>query len=92
MGILERIQSILRERRVDGWLVYDFRRSNSIAIDFLQISPKSHLTRRLFYWIPQSGSPVAVVHQVEAHVIAHLSGEKRTYASSAELDEVYRRS
>ncbi len=84
---IEKVQTLLKQNNLDGWLLYDFRRSNSIAVDFLSIPPETHLTRRLFYWIPKSGSPVAVVHQVESHVVAHLPGEKKTYSASATLDE-----
>jgi Xaa-Pro dipeptidase len=85
---IERVQTLLKQNGIDGWLLYDFRRSNSLAIDLLKIAPASHLTRRLFYWIPVKGKPVAVVHQVEAHVVSHLPGEKRTYASSKALDDI----
>lgn len=56
-------------------------------MEFLMIPPETHLTRRLFYWIPQKGDAVAVVHHVEAHVVAHLPGEKKLYAASSTLDD-----
>ncbi len=87
---LGKIQSLLKERTIDGWLLYDFRRSNSIAIDFLKIAPEAHLTRRFFYWIPKTGTPVAVVHRIETHILAHLPGEKRVYSSAEELEVILR--
>jgi Xaa-Pro dipeptidase len=87
---IEKVQKFLQQNGLDGWLLYDFRRSNSIAIDFLSIGSEVHLTRRLFYWIPQKGIPVAIVHQVEAHVAAHLPGEKKAYSSIAQLEAVLR--
>lgn len=87
---IDRLQKLLSEKKIDGWLLYDFRRSNSIAIDFLKIAPDAHLTRRFFYWIPKSGNPVAVVHRIETHILAHLPGEKRVYSSAEELDEALR--
>lgn len=83
---IEKVQKLLEQNGLDGWLLYDFRRSNSIAVDLLSIVPETHLTRRLFYWIPKKGDPVALVHQVEAHVVSHLAGEKRTYSAAKELD------
>ncbi|KAN0036220.1 hypothetical protein ACTFIV_006930 [Dictyostelium citrinum] len=73
------IQALLKQENIDGWLLYDFRHSNSIACDVLETSPSTHLTRRLFYWIPQKGVPIALVSFVETHVVAHLPGETKVY-------------
>ncbi len=79
------VQAVLKNSHLDGWLMYDFRRSNSLAIDFLKIGPEVHLTRRLFYWIPKEGEPIVLCSQVEKHIAVHLAGEKRTYGSWKEL-------
>jgi hypothetical protein len=75
------VQKILVEKNIDGWLLYDFHHSNPLACDFLEISPKTMLTRRLCYWIPQKGDPIGVVHSVETHVLAHAPGKKMIYAA-----------
>ncbi|CAM0117440.1 M24 family metallopeptidase [Rhabdochlamydiaceae symbiont of Dictyostelium giganteum] len=84
---IDSIQALLKQENIHGWLLYDFRHSNSIACDVLEISPSTHLTRRLFYWIPQKGVPVALVSFVETHVVAHLPGETRVYTSLESMRE-----
>lgn len=84
---IKQIKTLLAQENIDGWLLYDFRHNNPLACQFLSISPHVNLTRRLFYWIPKSGTPVCLVHDVEVDVIAHLSGEKRVYSSYQALIE-----
>lgn len=72
-------QDVLREARVDGWLFYDFRRSNAIAHRVLDLSPQAFFTRRWMYYVPAQGEPVAIVSAVESHVLASLPGTQRVY-------------
>jgi len=81
------IQNILKERNVDGWLLFDFRGSNDLALEILGIKKESHLTRRFFYFIPQTGTPSKIVNAIEEHNLAHLPGEKLTYSSHVSLRE-----
>jgi Xaa-Pro aminopeptidase len=76
----------MKDDKIDGWLLYDFRRSNSLACDVLKIPPETHLTRRFFYFIPTSGDPVKLVHAVESSVLDHLPGHKRIYLRWQELE------
>ena len=48
---IQKVQSALAREKLDGWLLYDFRGQNTIAIDVLQV-PEAILTRRWFYFIP----------------------------------------
>lgn len=82
------IQKRLEHNHLDGWLFYDFRHSNDIACEFLEIPPEVLLTRRFFYWIPKTGEPVKLVSQVEPHVLQHLPGSTRTYRSWQEFNSV----
>lgn len=82
------IQKMINESRYDGWLLYDFRRSNDLACRFLELSPEVLLTRRFFYWIPLSGQPVKLVSIIEPHHLDHLPGEKRIYRSWQELGKI----
>lgn len=84
---IERVQSLLKQEEIDGWLLYDFRHSNALACQFLSIPPDLNLTRRFFYWIPRKGPPIALVHFVEPDVTAHLSEEKRVYSSRKDLEQ-----
>lgn len=81
-----KIQHSLRLAELDGWLFYDFRRSNDLACQFLGIEPKTLLTRRFFYWIPKNGEPIKIVHRIEEKVLDHLPGNKRCYHSWRELE------
>ncbi|HVO75660.1 MAG TPA: M24 family metallopeptidase [Ignavibacteriaceae bacterium] len=78
---LNRIQEILRQSNIDGWLLYDFRGSNEFAINILDIPPNAHLTRRFYYLIPKEGNPVKIVMAIESGHLDHLPGEKLTYSS-----------
>lgn len=78
---LEKIQGILSKMNIDGWLLYDFRGSNELALNILDIPSTSHLTRRFYYYIPKNGTPVKIVNGIEAGNLDHLPGEKNKYSS-----------
>ncbi|MCB1135530.1 MAG: M24 family metallopeptidase, partial [Chlamydiia bacterium] len=83
---LESIQDALRKQSLDGWLLYDFRRSNPLACKLLGLDEGILLSRRFFYWIPVQGEPLKLVHRVEAHHLDHLPGKKHAYSSWRELE------
>ena len=72
-------QTALRDAHVDGWLFYDFRRSNAIAHRVLGLPSHAFFTRRWLYYVPTQGEPVAIVSAVESHALASLPGEQRVY-------------
>ena len=84
---LHDIQENLRKLNVDGWLIYDFRGSNDLALSILDIPSTSHLTRRFYYFIPQNGTPLKIVNEIEAGHLNHLPGDKFTYSSYKSLQE-----
>ena len=57
------LQAALRDARVDGWLLYDFRGINAIASGLVGI--KGFVSRRWFVWVPTQGAPVAITHVIE---------------------------
>ncbi len=61
------------EQGVDGWLLYDFRKSNVLAERVLAGQKNS---RRWAYFIPQEGTPRKLVHRIETGVLDGLPGEK----------------
>ncbi|MBI3356073.1 MAG: M24 family metallopeptidase [Nitrospirae bacterium] len=76
------IQKAVRESDLlDGWLFYDFRRSDLLAYRVLLLDLSQHVTRRWYYWIPASGEPVKLVHRIEPHVLDDLPGHDRHYVS-----------
>lgn len=83
---LQDVQQSLQKQGLDGWLFYDFRRSNDLACQFLQISHEKLLTRRFFYWIPQNGKPIKIVHAIEDKVLDHLPGELLRYRTWQEIE------
>lgn len=74
-------QAALREEGVDGWLLFDFRRSNAIAHRALRLAPDAFFTRRWLYYVPAMGEPTAITSAVEAHVLAALPGASLVYHS-----------
>lgn len=82
---LAKIQDILRNMNLDAWLFYDFRGSNDLAHEILDINPHAHLTRRFFYFVPKEGEPVKIINGIEAFHLDHLPGKKLTYSSHASL-------
>ncbi|MEZ6046859.1 MAG: M24 family metallopeptidase [Planctomycetaceae bacterium] len=83
---LNRIQQAMRDQQIAGWLLYDFRGSNVLARRVLELSETEVSSRRFFYFIPQEGEPVKLVHRIEAGVLDHLPGEKRIYLAWQELE------
>lgn len=81
-------QAALRAARVDGWLLYDFRRSNAIAHRVLGLPPHAFFTRRWLYYVPAQGEPVAIVSAVESHVLVGLPGQQRVYRSWREYRDL----
>src|SRR3990167_565841 len=82
------IQSLLKEEKLQGWLLYDFHGLNPI---FGKVVGKGHITRRAFYWIPVEGSPWKIVHKIEAHVLDGVEGELKVYARREELQAILER-
>jgi Xaa-Pro aminopeptidase len=79
------IQAALREANLDGWLFYDFRRSDPLAYRILRLPTAGVTTRRWFYYVPVVGEPVRVVHSIERYRLDALPGRKIIYRSWEEL-------
>jgi Xaa-Pro dipeptidase len=86
-GSLAAVQGALAESGVDGWLLYDFRGANPIAHAMLRL--EGLVSRRVFAWVPRSGTPVAITHAIEQGPWAHWPAqwERRVYASWRSLEE-----
>jgi Xaa-Pro dipeptidase len=76
---LEIIQRALVKQGIDGWLFYDFRRSNGIAYRTLGLPEDLIVTRRWYYYVPRSGSPTGLVSALEPHNLDALPGDKIVY-------------
>jgi Xaa-Pro dipeptidase len=82
---LDGIQQALLADQLDGWLFYDFRKSNPIAYQVLGLAEEAMYTRRWFYFIPAVGTPTAIVSAVEAHVLGVLPGEHLVFRTWQEM-------
>src|SRR5207237_7329043 len=82
---LEHIQQALRDEKLDGWLFYDFRKSNPVAYQVLSLPFDAFYTRRWFYFIPAQGSPTALVSAVESHVLGELPGNRVIFRTWQEI-------
>jgi Xaa-Pro dipeptidase len=82
---LEQIQQALRDEGLDGWLFYDFRKSNPIAYQVLSLPADAFYSRRWFYFIPTRGAPTAIISAVESHVLSDLPGERRIFRTWQEM-------
>ena len=60
---LPAIQRALAAADLDGWLLFDFQRTNPIAMGMLGL--KGFISRRIFVWIPRQGVPHALGHAIE---------------------------
>lgn len=60
---LPALQSFMQDRRIDAWLVYDFRGSNPVLSRLITMG--SHLTRRALLLIPAHGEPRLAVSPLD---------------------------
>lgn len=60
---LPAIQRALADADLDGWLLFDFQRTNPIAMGMLGL--EGFISRRIFVWIPRQGVPHALGHAIE---------------------------
>lgn len=80
------VQKGLSQFQLDGWLLYDFKRLNPLALQFLKIPENFHLTRRFFYWIPVNGEPIKLVSSVE-NPLENNPGKTVIFSSFQDLKE-----
>jgi Xaa-Pro aminopeptidase len=83
MNISE-IQEQLGKANIDGWLLYDFQGLNPIARKLVGVERKL-LTRRWFYWIPQTGSPVVLCHWIEQEGFTKVEGRCQVFKNWEEM-------
>jgi len=90
--IKQKIQNYLQQNDLAGWLLYDFRGQNPIALHIAQLENSG--TRRWFLWIPAQGDPTWLIHAIEgstfAQVAEELQGDIRHYVGWQELEKMLR--
>ena len=82
---LGQIREMLKQMKVDGWLLFDFHGLNPVATRVLGLGGLA--TRRLFVWIPAIGKPVAIAHKIELMRVEGFPGDVRPYARWRELEQ-----
>ena len=60
---LPAVQRALIDAKLDGWLLFDFQRTNPIAGGMLSL--EGMMSRRVFVWVPREGMPIGVGHAIE---------------------------
>ena len=68
---LKEVQASLIAHDIEGWLLYDYGHSNNLADAFLQVPKERMISRRFFYWIPQTGDPIKIVPLIEPYTLDH---------------------
>ncbi|MGB9434199.1 MAG: M24 family metallopeptidase [Candidatus Acidiferrum sp.] len=81
---IPQMQKDLRAAKLDGWLFYDFRGRDPIALRILDL-PAAMRTRRWFYFVPAKGTPKKLVHKIEAGALAAVPGDTLYFAGQKEL-------
>ncbi|HEX6541364.1 MAG TPA: M24 family metallopeptidase [Ktedonobacterales bacterium] len=81
MNRIDDLQATLRAEQLDGWLFFDFRHSNAVAVRVLELSPHAFFSRRWMYYVPATGTPTKLVSSVESHVLNSLPGDTLVYRS-----------
>jgi Xaa-Pro dipeptidase len=78
------IQKALQAAKLDGWLFYDFRGSDPLALRILKLDEHAIGSRRWFYYISANGC-TKIVHRIEPAKLDALPGKRLEYSSWKEL-------
>src|SRR3954449_12369548 len=84
------IQHALVAQKLDGWLFYDFRGSDPLALRILKLDEHAIGSRRWFFYIPASGECTKIVHRIEPAKLDPLPGKRQEYSSWKEQHELLR--
>jgi Xaa-Pro aminopeptidase len=87
---LGEVQAYLREAKLDGWLLFDFRGMNPFVKRIVGVEGKGLLTRRWFVWVPAHGEPSVTVHAIEHGSFPETGFTCSSYSSRSDLKEKLR--
>jgi len=82
---LQKIQKALKDKRIDGWLLCDFRNRDYLAYRVAGLNFEKMTSRRWYYYIPAKGEPRKLVSAVERMRLDSLPGKRMVYLSWQEL-------
>ena len=81
--VFEAARTHMCVRRIDGWLLYDYRGVNPIFWE--TVGPVSNVTRPCWLWIPAEGEPRLLVAYVDQGRFEHLGVETTLYSGREEM-------
>lgn len=81
----EAVQGLLAVQRLDGWLLYDSKGTNPIAVEL--VNPAGTTSRGWYYLIPADGQPIALVHKSEMSLFDNVPGTKIEYNGYRDLKD-----
>ncbi len=84
------IQKALQAAKIDGWLFYDFRGSDPLALRILKLDDHAVGSRRWFFYVPAKGECVKIVHRIEPAKLDALPGKREEYSSWKEQQALLR--
>lgn len=76
-------QRFMSDQRINAWLVYDFRNNNPITARIL--GKKLHLTRRVWWLLPQSGKPTILCSVIDESSFVAAGIPVTTYVGWADM-------
>lgn len=74
------IQRALQAAKLDGWLFYDFRGSDPLALRVLKLDQHAVGSQRWFYFIPAFGDCTKLLHRIEPAKLDALPGKRVEYS------------
>ena len=83
--VIRRAQEYMRDRDVEGWLLYDYRGLNGIFWDV--VGPIANVTRPCWLWIPLRGEPMLLVSYVDRGRFARLGIPTTLFDSRGDMTE-----
>ena len=81
--VFEAARTHMSGRRIDGWLLYDYRGVNPIFWE--TVGPVPHVTRPCWLWIPTEGEPRLLVAYVDQGRFGHLGVATTLYSGREQM-------
>jgi Xaa-Pro aminopeptidase len=82
---LVEVQTYLRDNKIDGWLLFDFKGMNPFIKKIASLPDGVFLSRRWWVFIPANGQPSVTTHAIEVGSFPDLGMPKSGYSSRTDL-------
>ncbi len=82
----KQLRASLDALHLDGWLCFDFHGINPVVNRI--VTYQGMVTRRVFVWLPATGSPQLIVHRIDRDAITGFDGEVIEYTTWEDLHRV----